>query len=127
MKLKVGESYLHRNLLFIRTIERIDGQDVFYHDQVAGGRCTKAVFTKQCLRIATAEDQEAWQRSRGNANEKPLKSKAEIEFEELCRDAKKRDITFISIENTRQLGESFEEVTRCLKVLQNFRLYLRIL
>ena len=58
--LVVGGRYLHRNGLFIREIEEIEGNRVHYHDQVSRGwSCSNSVFVRVCPTVATPED-EAW-------------------------------------------------------------------
>lgn len=52
--LKVGGRYLHRNGLFVREIEAIEGDTVFWHDDLSSGQCGKQVFLRQCPSIAPA-------------------------------------------------------------------------
>lgn len=52
--LKVGGRYLHRNGLFVREIEAIKGDTVFWHDDLSSGQCGKQVFLRQCPSIAPA-------------------------------------------------------------------------
>jgi len=130
MNLLVGESYLHRNMIFVRTIERIDGKDVYWRDKVGPGRCTKEVFQKLCIGVAPKDERgveeiKAEQRRQEASNKS--KSGAELDLELRCRQAQKEKITHISIEDPRTLGSTYEEVMRCLFVLQEHRLYLRIL
>jgi len=54
--LVVGASYLHRNGLFVRHIDAIEGGTVSYHDQYGEGCCSKQVFLNLCPSVATAED-----------------------------------------------------------------------
>lgn len=57
--LVVGGRYLHRNGLFIREIEAIEGNRVHYHDQVSKGwSCSNSVFVRACPTVATPEDEE---------------------------------------------------------------------
>jgi len=58
--LVVGRRYLHRNGLFIREIEEIEGNRVHYHDQVAktGWSCSNSAFVRACPTVATPEDEE---------------------------------------------------------------------
>ena len=57
--LVVGGRYLHRNGLFIREIEAIEGNRVHYHDQVStsGWSCSNSVFVRVCPTVATPEDE----------------------------------------------------------------------
>jgi hypothetical protein len=50
--LKVGERYLHRNGLFIREIEAIEGDRVFWRDDLSSGQCGKQVFLRLCPSVA---------------------------------------------------------------------------
>jgi hypothetical protein len=50
-----GRSYLHRNGLFIRHIEAIEGYTVHYHDQYSQGSCSKQAFLKACPSLASPE------------------------------------------------------------------------
>jgi hypothetical protein len=52
--LKVGGRYLHRNGLFIREIEAIECDRVFWHDDLSSGQCGKQVFLRLCPSIAPA-------------------------------------------------------------------------
>lgn len=56
--LVVGGRYLHRNGLFIRQIDEIEGNRVHYHED--GGwswSCSNGVFVRACPTLATAEDE----------------------------------------------------------------------
>jgi hypothetical protein len=56
--LVVGGRYLHRNGLFIREIEAIEGNRVHYRDQeTTGWSCSNSVFVRTCPTLATAEDE----------------------------------------------------------------------
>jgi hypothetical protein len=55
--LVVGRRYLHRNALFIREIEEIEGDRVHYHDQISSWSCGKGTFIRACPTVATAEDE----------------------------------------------------------------------
>ena len=56
--LVVGGRYLHRNGLFIREIEAIEGNRIHYHDQVSKGwSCSNSVFVRTCPTLATPEDE----------------------------------------------------------------------
>jgi hypothetical protein len=50
--LLVGRRYLHRNGNFIRTIEHIDGDVVYWSDECGPGKCSRAVFLKLCQGFA---------------------------------------------------------------------------
>lgn len=50
--LKVGGRYLHYNGLFIRQIDRIERDTVFWHDDLSSGQCGKRVFLRQCPTVA---------------------------------------------------------------------------
>jgi hypothetical protein len=52
--LKVGGRYLHRNGLFIREIDAIEGDTVFWHDEFSSGQCGRQVFLRLCPSIASA-------------------------------------------------------------------------
>lgn len=53
-ELKVGGRYLHYNGVFVREIDAIEGDTVFWHDDISSGQCGKQVFLRQCPSIATA-------------------------------------------------------------------------
>ena len=55
--LVVGGRYLHRNGLFIRQIEAIEGDTIHYHDQMSSWSCDKSVFVQACPTVATPEDE----------------------------------------------------------------------
>ena len=55
--LVVGGRHLHRNGLFIRKIEAIEGNTVHYHDQVSSWSCSNSVFVRTCPTLATPEDE----------------------------------------------------------------------
>ena len=55
--LVVGGRYLHRNGLFIRQIEAIEGNRVHYHDQASSWSCSNSAFVRTCPMLATAEDE----------------------------------------------------------------------
>ena len=55
--LVVGGRYLHRNGLFIRQIEAIEGNTVHYHDQASSWSCSNSVFVRTCPTLATPEDE----------------------------------------------------------------------
>jgi hypothetical protein len=55
--LVVGGRYLHRNGLFIRQIEAIEGNTVHYHDQESSWSCSNSSFVRTCPRLATREDE----------------------------------------------------------------------
>ena len=55
--LVVGGRYLHRNGLFIRQIEAIEGKRVHYHDQFMSWSCFDSSFVKACPTVATPEDE----------------------------------------------------------------------
>ncbi len=46
--LRAGGKYLHNNGFFIRTIDRLDGKSVYWHNQHGSGVCSKAHFLKTC-------------------------------------------------------------------------------
>ena len=48
--------YLHVNTLFIRQIDAIERNTVFYHDQYGQGRCGKQAFLKVCPTAASLAD-----------------------------------------------------------------------
>jgi hypothetical protein len=53
--LKTGSRYLHRNGLFIREIDAIEGDTVFWHDDMSSGQCGKQVFLRQCPSVVPAK------------------------------------------------------------------------
>ena len=55
--LMVGRRYLHRNGLFIRQIEAIEGKTVHYHDQESSWSCSSSVFIRTCPTLTTPEDE----------------------------------------------------------------------
>ena len=55
--LVVGGRYLHRNGLFIRQIEAIEGNTVHYHDQVSSWSCSNSAFVRACPTLTTPEDE----------------------------------------------------------------------
>lgn len=61
--LVVGGRYLHNNGLFIRQIYKIDGDDVYWLDDVGPGRCKRSVFLRACPSFA--EDNSALKLSAG--------------------------------------------------------------
>ena len=50
--LRVGGRYLHHNGNFIRTIDSIVGDTVYWHDECGPGDCKKNVFLKRCQGFA---------------------------------------------------------------------------
>ena len=52
----VGSHYLHVNQMFIRRIEAIEGDTVFYHDQYGAGHCSKRAFVRTCPSVASPEE-----------------------------------------------------------------------
>ena len=48
----MGGRYLHRNGLFIRKIEAIEGDRVFWCDDLSVGQCGKQVFLRLCPSVA---------------------------------------------------------------------------
>jgi len=56
-ELVVGVRYLHRNGLFIREIEAIEGKRVHYHDQYSSWSCFNSSFVKACPTVATPADE----------------------------------------------------------------------
>jgi hypothetical protein len=57
--LVVGGRYLHRNGLFIREIEEIEGDRVHYREPHRNWSwsCGKSVFVRACPTLATPEDE----------------------------------------------------------------------
>ena len=53
--LLVGTSYLHRNGLFVRHIDAIEGNPVHYHDQHSSWSCSKQAFLKACQSVASPD------------------------------------------------------------------------
>jgi hypothetical protein len=52
-ELKAGGRYLHYNGLFVREIDAIEGDTVFWHDEISSGQCGKQTFLRQCPSIAS--------------------------------------------------------------------------
>lgn len=55
--LVVGGRYRHRNGLFTREIEEIEGDRVHYHEQVSSWSCGKIAFVGACPTVATPENE----------------------------------------------------------------------
>jgi hypothetical protein len=55
--LMAGGRYLHRNGLFIRQIEAIEGNTVHYHDQESSWSCSNSAFVRACPTLATPADE----------------------------------------------------------------------
>jgi hypothetical protein len=53
--LRVGGRYLHHNGNFIRTIDSIVGNTIYWHDECGPGDCTRNVFLKRCQGFALDE------------------------------------------------------------------------
>ena len=69
--LVVGGHYLHRNGLFVRTIEAIEGNTVHWRDEYSAGSCAKAVFLRQCPSLAPADETSAKPASINDASSPP--------------------------------------------------------
>jgi hypothetical protein len=54
--LQEGGHYLQASGSFVRRIERIIGNDVFWHDRIGPGKCTRQTFVKNCVYEATTEE-----------------------------------------------------------------------
>jgi hypothetical protein len=53
--LRVGGRYLHSNGNFVRTIDYIEGNSVYWHDECGPGTGTRNVFLKRCQGFAPDE------------------------------------------------------------------------
>ena len=51
-RLEVGGRYLHNNRLSIRTVERIEGDEVWWRSDSDSGVCTRNTFLKKCCGFA---------------------------------------------------------------------------
>lgn len=128
--LEIGKSYLHRNLLFIRTIDSIHGDLVLWHDKHGDGRCTRKVFVRQCITLApdserSLDDIKAEIEREGVVSRS--RSKTEMIFEARCYEAKENKSPHVVVNDPRELGSTYEEVMRSLLVLEEQHLYLRII
>jgi hypothetical protein len=56
-ELVVGGRYLHRNGLFIREIEAIEGKTIHYHDQYSSWSCSNRAFVQACPTMTTPADE----------------------------------------------------------------------
>lgn len=55
--LHVGGRYLHRNADWVRTIARIDGDTIHWHDQYGAGTCSARAFLRACGSLAPGGDE----------------------------------------------------------------------
>lgn len=55
-ELRVGGRYQHINGYFVRTIDTIEAQTVYWHDHVGPGRCTRRTFLRQVTSFAPEPD-----------------------------------------------------------------------
>jgi len=46
--LVAGRSYLHYNNRFVRTIDAIEGDSVYWHDYIGSGVCSRTNFIRRC-------------------------------------------------------------------------------
>jgi len=53
--LRAGGRYLHSNGNFVRTIDYIEGNSVYWHDECGPGTGTRNVFLKRCQGFAPDE------------------------------------------------------------------------
>ena len=129
MSYQVGESYLHRNMLFIRTIDGIEGDTISWHDKHGPGQCTAKVFARQCIALAPKNERELEEIKAEIVRDQsaPRRSKVELTFSALCDELSRNGITHIVINDPRELGTTYEEVMRSLLTLEHYRLYLRII
>src|SRR5580658_8707676 len=51
MKLFVGGKYVSQSGNLVRLIERLEGDDVYWRDDIGAGRCAKGTFRKWASRI----------------------------------------------------------------------------
>lgn len=126
MRFKVGESYLHRNGHFIRTIDAIKDRVIYWHDQIAPGQCSEETFHRQTGQLLTPEEIAAT--LAGNTPPpRPVPSDAIRKFAALCREAKRQKTLHVVINDARELGLTYEDVMQNLELLKGQRLYLRII
>ena len=62
--LRVGGYYLQSSGHLVRHIDQIIDKDVFWHDRVGSGKCTKQTFIKNCSYEATREEIEQHMKKR---------------------------------------------------------------
>lgn len=75
-ELKRGCRYLHHNGLFVREIDAIEGDTVFWHDDLSSGQCGKQVFLRQCPSIAPASAPVATAKSEPHCEEFTIRDEA---------------------------------------------------
>ena len=126
-QLQEGLSYLHRNFLFIRTIDRLEGETVLWHDQTGPGRCTRKVFARQCLAEAPEDELGLLEIKAEVARGQWEKaSPSEIRFQQMCTEAIRASKTEMAITDPRLLGDTYEVVMRNLLLLGQAGLVLRM-
>jgi hypothetical protein len=126
-QLEAGQSYLHRNFQFIRTIDRMEGDTVLWHDQIGPGRCSRKVFVRQCLAVAPEDELGLLEIKAEVARGQGEKvSPSEIRFQQMCTEAIRASKTEMAITDPRLLGDTYEVVMRNLLVLGQAGLALRI-
>jgi len=79
--LRAGWRYLHNNGSWIRTIDHIVGDNVYWHDDCGPGNCTRNVFLKRCSGFAL-EQPEPPQEPENQAND-PMTPEEKAEMAEL--------------------------------------------
>ena len=70
-ELRVGGRYMTCGGNLIRTITKIDGDDIHYADQFGNGQCLKTTFVKRCTRLATESEINALHQSNYLNSAKP--------------------------------------------------------
>ena len=126
-QLEAGQSYIHRNFEFIRTIDGLEGDTVLWHDQIGPGRCTRKVFVRQCLAAAPKDERGLLEIKAEVARGQGEKvSPSEIRLRQMCTEAIRANRTELQIADPRLLGDTYEVVMRNLLTLGQARLALRI-
>jgi hypothetical protein len=126
MRFKVGQSYLHQNGHFIRTIDAIIDDVIYWHDHVAPGQCSAETFHRQTGQLLTPEET-AILRAGNVLPPRVEPSEAIRKFASICRDAKRQKSFHIVINSAHELGLTYEDVMKNLELLKSQGLYLRII
>lgn len=116
---QVGGAYRHKNGHWTRVITRVDGDTIYWRDEIGFGQCTRNTFAK-LTEMAPVNAAELAQTREARAD-------VRSEFQKLCEEAIRAKLTHVSIPNANVMGATFEEVTKNLQLLADSRLYLRIM
>jgi hypothetical protein len=125
MRFKVGESYLHNNKSFVRTIDAIVGDDIYWHDQHGTGLCSSETFHRQTGMLLEPGEVAAILAGQMPPPPRPIPSEAIRKFVALCRESKREKSFHVVINSARELGLTYEDVMQNLELLKSQRLYLR--